>query len=92
MFATNPNGAESDLSEIADEKLKGDVGARETHVAASLSDLVSRFEDTAKREIWQYLLMVCLLLAVCEPLIANWMRPDRQRDTAHRVEGARKAA
>ena len=92
LFATNPNGAESDLSEIADEKLKGDVGARETHVAASLSDLVSRFEDTAKREIWQYLLMVCLLLAVCEPLIANWMRPDRQRGTAHRVEGARKAA
>jgi hypothetical protein len=92
MFATNPNGAESDLVEIADEKLRGDVGARETHVAASLSDLVSRFEDTANREIWQYLLMVCLLLAVCEPLIANWMRPDRQRDTAHRVEGARKAA
>ena len=81
-----------DLAEIADEKLKGDVGARETHVAGSLADLVSRFEDTAKREIWQYLLMACLLLAVCEPLIANWMRPDRQRDTAHRVEGARKAA
>jgi hypothetical protein len=92
VFATNPDGAESDLVEIADEKLKGDVGARETHVAASLSDLVSRFEDTARRELWQYLLMVCLLLAVCEPLIANWMRPDRQRDAAHRVDGHRKAA
>ena len=92
LFATNPNGAESDLAEIADEKLRGDVGARETHVAASLADLVSRFEDTAKRELWQYLLMACLLLAVCEPLIANWMRPDRRRDSAHHVEGARKAA
>jgi len=92
LFATNPNGDESDLTEIADEKLRGDIGARETHVAASLSDLVSRFEDTAKRELWQYLLMVCLLLAVCEPLIANWIRPDRQRDTAHRVDGHRKAA
>jgi hypothetical protein len=92
LFATNPDGAESDLAEIADEKLRGDIGARETHVAASLADLVSRFEDTAKRELWQYILMACLLLAVCEPLIANWMRPDRRRDTAHRVDGKRKAA
>jgi hypothetical protein len=92
VFCTNPDGTESDLSEIADEKLRGDIGARETHVAASLADLVSRFEDTARRELWQYLLMVCLLLAVCEPLIANWMRPDRQRPTAHRVNGKRWAA
>lgn len=92
VFCTNPDGTESDLAEIADEKLRTDVGARETHVAASLTDLVSRFEDTARRELWQYLLMVCLLLAVCEPLIANWMRPDRQRPTAHRVDGRRHAA
>jgi len=92
VFCTNPDGTESDLAEIADEKLRADVGARETHVAASLADLVSRFKDTARRELWQYILMVCLLLAVCEPLIANWMRPDRQRPTAHRVEGRRQAA
>ena len=92
VFCTNPDGAESDLAEIADERLRADIGARETHVAASLADLVSRFEDTARRELWQYLLMICLLLAVCEPLIANWMRPDRQRPTAHRVAGKRRAA
>ncbi|MBM4020048.1 MAG: VWA domain-containing protein [Planctomycetes bacterium] len=92
VFCTNPDGSESDLSEVADERLRADVAARETHVAASLADLVSRFEDTARRELWQYLLMACLLLAVCEPLIANWMRPDRQRPTAHRVEGRRRAA
>jgi hypothetical protein len=92
VFSTNPDGAEADLAEVADEKLQSDVGAKETHVAASLQDLVARFEDTAKRELWQYLLLVCLLLAICEPLIANWMRPDRVRTTAHRVDGGRKAA
>jgi len=92
IFCTNPDGAESDLGEVIDERLRADIGARETHVAASLADLVSRFEDTARREIWQYLLMACLILAVCEPLIANWMRPDRQRTTAHPVSGRRKAA
>ena len=92
IFGTNPDGNESDLSEIADEKLRSDVGARETHVAASLQDLVSRFEDTAKRELWQYFLLACLLLAVCEPLIANWMRPDSRRETAHPTIAKRKAA
>ena len=91
-FATNPDGAESDLTEIADEKLRADLGARETHVAASLADLVSRFEDTARRELWQYFLMLCLLLAIGEPLLANWIRPDRGRDTAHPTAGKKKAA
>jgi hypothetical protein len=92
LFATNPDGAESDLAEIADEKLRADFGARETHVAAALADLVARFETGARRELWQYILMVCLLVAVCEPLVANWMRPERVRRTAHRVRGRRQAA
>jgi hypothetical protein len=92
IFATNADGAESDLAEIADEKLRSDLGARETHVAASLADLQKRFEDSAHREIWQYVLLACLLLAVCEPLIANWMRPERRRDTAHPTLVHRKAA
>jgi hypothetical protein len=92
VFCTNPDGNESDLAEIADDKLRVDFGARETHVASSLAELVSQFEDTARRELWQYLLMGCLLLAVCEPLIANWMRPDRERITAHPVDGRRHAA
>jgi len=32
------------------------------------------------------------LPAVCEPLIANWMRPDRTRDTAHPTLVKKKAA
>jgi hypothetical protein len=92
LFATNPDGAESDLAEIADEKLRADFGARETHVAAGLADLVARFETGARRELWQYILMVCLLVAVCEPLVANWMRPERVRRTAHRVRGRRQPA
>ena len=83
VFSTNPDGAESDLAEIADERLAADLGARETHVAASFDDLVSRFEQTARRELWQYFLILCLLLAVLEPLLANWIRPDEGRDTAH---------
>jgi hypothetical protein len=92
LFSTNPDGTESDLTEVADEKLQSDLGAREAHVAPSLADLVSRFEDSARREIWQYILLLCLLLAIGEPLIANWMRPDRERTTAHEVKGSRKAA
>jgi hypothetical protein len=92
LFCTNCDGAESDLAEVADDSLKHDIGAGETHVAASLSDLVSRFKDTAHRELWQYFLTICLALAVAEPLIANWMRPKEARKTAHVVEGARKAA
>jgi hypothetical protein len=83
VFSTNPDGAESDLAEIADERLAADLGARETHVAASFDDLVSRFEQTARRELWQYFLILCLALAVLEPLLANWIRPDEDRDTAH---------
>ena len=92
IFATNPDGAESDLSEFSDEKLRLDFGAKETHVAASLSDLVSRFETGARRELWQYFLMICLLLAFCEPLIANWMRPESHRQRAHPTPGGRQAA
>jgi len=83
VFSTNPDGTESDLAEIADERLAADLGARETHVAASFDDLVSRFQETARRELWQYFLILCLLLAVLEPLLANWIRPDEGRDTAH---------
>jgi hypothetical protein len=85
-FATNIDGAEADLAEVADEKLAADIGAHETHVAESLSQLVTRFEAGARRELWQYLLMVCLLVALCEPLVANWMRPDRHQ-TATKVAG-----
>jgi hypothetical protein len=92
IFATNPDGTEADLSEVADAKLRGDFGAREVHVAASLKDLVSAFEDTSRRELWQYFLIVCLVLAVCEPLIANWMRPDTRRQAAHPTPLARKPA
>jgi len=92
IFATNPDGAESDLAECSDERLRLEFGARETHVAASLADLVSRFEDTARRELWQYFLMICLLLAFCEPLIANWMRPESRRRRAHPTPGGRQAA
>jgi len=92
IFSTNPDGAESDLSEFADEKLRLDFGAKETHVAASLADLVSRFQDTARRELWQYFLMICLLVAFCEPLIANWMRPESRRRSAHPTPGGRQAA
>ena len=92
IFATNPDGAESDLAEIADDKLRTDFGAKETHVAASLNELEDRFKDTARRELWQYFLLLCLLLAVCEPLIANWMRPERRRDTAHPTLVKKKAA
>ena len=91
IFATNPDGAESDLMEFGDEKLRLDFGATETHVAASLAGLVSRFEDTARRELWQYFLMICLLLAFCEPLIANWMRPESRRRRAHPTPGKRQA-
>jgi hypothetical protein len=92
IFCTNIDGAESDLSEIADEKLKGDIGARETHVAGSLAELVGRFEAGSRRELWQYILIACLLLAVCEPLVANWIRPDRQGRTLRTLPGRRKAA
>ena len=82
LFTTNSDGAESDLQEIADARLQADLGAPETHVAASLADLVKQFEDSARKELWQYFLLACLLLAILEPLIANWMRPDH-RETAH---------
>ncbi|MCX5670464.1 MAG: BatA domain-containing protein [Planctomycetota bacterium] len=92
IFSTNPDGAESDLAEIVDDKLRTDFAAKETHVAASLKELEKRFEDTARRELWQYVLLACLLLTVCEPLIANWMRPDRTRDTAHPTLVKKRAA
>ena len=92
LFCTNPDGTESDLAEVADDVLRRDIGARETHVAASLADLVSRFKDTSHRELWQYFLILCLALAIVEPLIANWFRPKQERETAHPVEGSRKAA
>ncbi|MCX5648523.1 MAG: VWA domain-containing protein [Planctomycetota bacterium] len=84
VFSTNPDGTESDLAEIADERLAADLGARETHVAASFDDLVSRFQETARRELWQYFLILCLLLAVLEPLLANWMRPEEERSPGER--------
>jgi hypothetical protein len=92
VFCTNVDGTESDLTEIADEKLRADVGARETHVAASLAELITRFEAGSRRELWQYILIACLVLAVCEPLVANWMRPDRQRSSRLRPTGRRDAA
>jgi hypothetical protein len=92
VFCTNVDGAESDLTEIADEKLRADVGARETHVAASFAELIARFEAGSRRELWQYILIICLVLAVCEPLVANWMRPDRQRSSRLRPTGRRNAA
>jgi hypothetical protein len=92
VFCTNVDGAESDLSETADEKLRADLGARETHVAGSLAELVSRFEAGSHRELWQYILIVCLVVAVCEPLVANWMRPDRRPPSPRRPSGRRKAA
>lgn len=82
LFATNHDGVESDLAEIADGTLRAELDARETHVAAAFADLVARFEETARRELWQYFLAACLLLAILEPLVANWMRPDR-REAAH---------
>jgi len=36
--------------------------------------------------------MICLLLAFCEPLIANWMRPESHRQRAHPTPGGRQAA
>lgn len=91
VFATNPDGGESDLSEIAEQPLRRAIGARETHVAASFSELVQRFESTARRELWQYFLIGCLCLAVLEPLVANWLRPDR-RATAHPTVARQAAA
>jgi hypothetical protein len=82
LFSTNPDGTESDLSEMADAPLLAGLGGREVHVAASFADLVRRFEEGARQELWQYFLLACLALAVLEPLLANWIRPDR-RQTAH---------
>ena len=82
LFSTNPDGAESDLAEMADAPLVAALAAKEAHVAATFADLVKRFEASARRELWQYFLLACLALAVLEPLLANWMRPDR-RETAH---------
>ena len=92
LFATNPDGAESDLAEMADDPLRAGFGAKETHVAASLADMVSRFEAESQRELWQYFLMLCLVLTFCEPLIANWMRPESRRQRAHPTPGRRHAA
>ncbi len=91
VFATNADGGESDLSEIDEETLRREIGARETHVASGFSELVRRFESTARRELWQYFLIGCLCLAVLEPLVANWLRPDR-RATAHPTPASRAAA
>jgi len=84
LFATNPDGAESDLSEMTDERLAAGLGAREVHVASSFAELVERFEQTARRELWQYFLILCLVLAVLEPLLANWMRPEEERPAGQR--------
>ena len=92
VFATNPDPQESDLAEIGDESLRDGLGARECHVASGLQDLIARFETSARRELWQYFLMLCLVLAVAEPLIANWMRPEQRRDRAHPTPTKREAA
>ena len=60
-------------------------------MAPSLEALKSEFDSGAHRELWQYLLLVCLLLAIAEPLLANWLRPDRGRATAHPTPGRRAA-
>ncbi len=83
VFATNPVGDEADLAEVEDEVLAGRIDAAETHVAGSLDALVERFAATAQRELWQYFLLVCLLIGVMEPLIANWIRPSSERARAH---------
>jgi len=92
IFATNPDPQESDLAEVADEALRSGLRARECHVAASLQDLITRFQTSARRELWQYFLILCLVLAVAEPLIANWMRPEHRRDRAHPTPTKREAA
>jgi len=89
IFSTNPDGTESDLAEIADGELAERIGARETHVAAGFDELVKRFEETARQELWQYFLILCLVLAVAEPLLANWMRPERGRQSAHPIPARR---
>jgi len=92
VFATNPDPKESDLAEIADEVLRSGLGARECHVVTSLQGLITRFETSARRELWQYFLMLCLVLAVAEPLVANWMRPEHRRDRAHPTPTKREGA
>ena len=88
----NPDPRESDLAEVDDEALRTGLGAPECHVAGSLAALISRFEAGAHRELWQYFLVLCLVLGVTEPLIANWMRPERRRDRAHPTPTKRDAA
>jgi len=83
VFATNPDPEESDLATIDDDTLRAGLGAPECHVVSGLQDLVTRFETGARQELWQYFLMLCLVLAVAEPLVANWMRPERRRGRAH---------
>jgi hypothetical protein len=92
VFATNPDPLESDLAEVGDASLRSRLDARECHVAASLQSLIARFETSARRELWQYFLALCLVLAVAEPLIANWMRPEHRRDRAHPTPTKREAA
>ncbi len=91
VFAANPDPQESLLAEMDAETLREGLGARECHVAASLEDLVGRFASGARRELWQYFLALCLVLAVAEPLIANWMRPEHRRDRAHATPTKREA-
>ena len=35
--------------------------------------------------------MICLLVALCEPLIANWMRPDRLGPARLKLPGRKPA-
>ncbi len=83
IFATNPDGRESDLTELDADRLREAFAPAECHVAPSLEALLARFKETARRELWQYFLMLCLVMAVAEPLLANWLRPEHRRRRAH---------
>jgi len=80
LFATNPDGTESDLAPMADDKLRAALGAGEVHVAESFEQLIQQFEQTARTELWQPLLALCLALTVLEPMLANRVRPGEGRD------------
>lgn len=76
-IAVNQVGKESDLAESSDEELHEQIHAEEKYIGDSFATLKSRFEKSVKEELWQYFLVACLILAVFECLIANWIRPGR---------------
>jgi hypothetical protein len=78
-FAVNPDGAESDLTALDPEEIRGKLPGTELYLATSVADLEAQLTALGRTELWQHFLWFVLLLTVFECLVSNRLRTQRGR-------------